>query len=100
MAPRAIASPTRSRHVLDPERLHQAQHLHELALALLAHAHLEQAAQGGELVWQLPIGERGSLVERIDLLLNQRQVVQRVVHEVFPLIGAGMTRDDLRAAGR
>jgi hypothetical protein len=31
----------RGRHVLDPERLHQPQHLHELALALLAHAHLE-----------------------------------------------------------
>ena len=88
-----------SRHVLDPQRLHQTQHLHELALALLAHACLEQPAQGGELVWQLPVGERGSLVERIDLLLDQRQVVQRVVHKVFPLIGARMPRDDLRAAG-
>jgi hypothetical protein len=84
-----------SRHVLDPERLHQAQHLHELALALLAHARLEQTAERGEHLRQLPIGERGSLVERIDLLLDQRQVVQRVEHEVLPLVGARVTGDDL-----
>ncbi len=86
-------------HVVDPERLHQAQHLHELALALFAHAGLEQAAQRGELLRQLPTGQRGGLVERVDLLLDQRQVVQRIEHEVLPLVGAGMPGDDLRAAG-
>jgi hypothetical protein len=41
-------------HVLNPECFLQAQHLHELALALLAHVRFEQAAQGGELFRQLP----------------------------------------------
>ena len=86
-------------HILDPERLHQAQHLHELALALFAHARLQQTAECGELLRQLPIGERGCLVECIDLLLDQRQVMQRVEHEVLPLIGARMAGDGLRAPG-
>ena len=86
------------RDLLDLERLHQAQDLHELALALLAHARLEQAAQRGELLGQLPAGQRRGLVERVDLLLDQRQVMQRVEHEVLALVGARMASDHLRAA--
>ena len=41
-----------SADILDLERLHQAQDLDELSLALLAHARLKQAAQGGELFRQ------------------------------------------------
>ena len=70
MAPRAIASRTASRDLLDLERLHQAQDLHELTPALLAHASLEQAAQGGKLLGQLPAGQWCRLVERVDLLLR------------------------------
>ena len=44
-------------------------------------------------------GQRGRLVERVDLLLDQRQVVQRIEHEVLALVGARMPGDDLRAAG-
>ena len=99
IAPRAIASRDGGGHLLDPERLHQAQHLHELAFAWFAHAGLQQAAQRGELLRQLPAGQRRGLVQRVDLLLDQRQVVQRIEHEVLPLVGAGMPGDDLRAAG-
>jgi hypothetical protein len=33
------------------------------------------------------------------LLLQQRQVVQRIEHEVLALVGAGMARNHLCAAG-
>jgi hypothetical protein len=89
----------RSGHIVDAERLHQAQHLHELAFARFAHARFQEAAQRRELLRQLPADQRCGLVERIDLLLDQRQVVQRIEHEVFPLVGAGMPGDDLRPAG-
>ena len=86
------------RHVLNLERLHQARDLHELALALLAHARFQQAAQGGELLRQLPASQGRSLVERVDLLLEQGEVMQRVKHEVLALVGAWMTCDHLGAA--
>jgi hypothetical protein len=66
-----------SSQLLDAERLHQPQHLHELALARFAHARFEQPAQCGELLRQLPAGQRCSLVQCVDLLLDQRQVMQR-----------------------
>jgi len=42
--------------------------------------------------------KRRSLVQRVDLLFDQRQVVQWIEYEVFALIGARMTCDHLRAA--
>jgi hypothetical protein len=86
------------RDLLDLERLHQTQDLHELTLALLAHASFEQAAQGGELLGQLPASQWRGLVERVDLLLNQGEVMQRIEHEVLTLVGPRMARDHLRAA--
>jgi len=38
------------------------------------------------------------LVERADLALEQRQVVQRVKHKVFPLVGPDVPGDDVGAA--
>ena len=87
------------RHILDLERLQQAQDLHILALALLAHARLQQAAQGRELLRQLPASQRRGLVERVDLLLGQSKVVQRIEHEVLALVGARMPCDHLGATG-
>ena len=87
-----------SRHLLDLECLHQAQDLDELSLALFAHARLEQATQRVKLLGQPPARQWGGLVERVDLLLDQSQVVQRLEHEVLALVGARMTRDNLRAA--
>ena len=85
------------RDVVEREGLHQPQDLHELALARLTHARFEQTAQRHELLRQLPVGQRRGLVERIDLLLDQRQIMQRVEHEVLAFIGPRMTRDDLGA---
>ncbi len=87
------------RDIVDPEHLQQPQDLHELALALLAHARLEQAAQRRKRLRQLPAGQRSRLVERADLALQQRQVMQRVEHEVFALVGADVPGDDVGAAG-
>ena len=88
----------RGSDLIGAEYLHQPQNLHELALALLAHPGLQKTPQRGELLRQLPAGQRRSLVERVDLLLDQRQVVQRLEYEVLALVGAWMTRDHLRAA--
>ena len=87
-------------HVLEPERLQQAQHLDELALAGLAHAGLEQAAQRRERLGQVPALQRCGLVERAGLLLEQRQVVQRVEDEVLTRVGARVPGDDLRRRRR
>ena len=87
-----------SRDLLDLERLHQPQDLHELAFALFAHPGFQKTPQRHELFRQLPAGQRRSLVESIDLLFDQGQVVQRIEHEVLALVGARMTRDHLRAA--
>jgi hypothetical protein len=37
---------------------------------------------------QLPAGQRCGLIQRADLALEQRQVMQRVEDEVFPLVRA------------
>src|SRR6476659_2209248 len=87
-----------SSELLDLERLHQPQHLHEFALTLLAHPDFQKTPQRHELFRQLPADQRRSLVESVDLLLDQGEVVQRIEHEVFALVGARMTRDHLRAA--
>jgi hypothetical protein len=85
--------------VLEPERLKQAQNLDVLPLAGLAHAGLEQAAQGRELVGQPPALERSGLVQRTEFLLEQRQVVQRVEDEVLARVRALVPGDDLGPAG-
>ena len=88
-----------SRDLVDLERFHQAQNLHELALALLAHTRFQKTAQGRELFRQLPTGQRRGLIQRVDLTLDQRQVVQRLEHEVLALVGARMACDHLGTAG-
>ncbi len=80
------------------EVLHQPQNLHEFPLArrtpvLLAQPRLEQAAQRGELLGQVPVLQRGRLIQRANLLLEQRQIVQRIEDEVRTLIGAPVPGD-------
>src|SRR5271168_961680 len=87
----------RGRDFIGAEYLHQPQNLYELALALLTHPGFQKAPQRGELLRQPPASQRRSLVQRIDLLLDQRQVVQRLEYEVLALVGAWMTCDHLRA---
>src|SRR5471030_264268 len=88
----------RGSDLIGAEYLHQPQNLHELALALLTHPGFHKTPQRGELLRQPPAGQWRSLVKRVDLLLDQGQVMQRIKHEVFPLVGARMTCDHLRAA--
>jgi hypothetical protein len=52
-----------------------------------------------KLFGQLPADQRCGLVQRADLPLQQRQVVQRVEDEVLALVGPGMTGDLRGAAG-
>ena len=85
--------------VLKPEALEQPQDLDVFPLAGLAHARLQQAAQRPECLGQLPALQRCRLVERADLLLQQRQVMQRVEDELLALIGARVPGDDRRPAG-
>src|SRR3546814_17324271 len=65
------------------EAFQQPQNLHVLAPAVLVHPRLHQAAQRGELDGQVPALERSSLIQRVDLLLDQRQVMQRSEADVF-----------------
>ena len=60
------------------EGFHEAQHLHVLPLASLVHAGLHQAAQGVELLGQLPSRQWGRLLQRSNLALYQRQVSRAV----------------------
>ena len=97
------AQPERLAHrrmdVLEPEGLEQPQNLDVFPLAGLAHAGLEQAAQGRERLGQVPALQRCGLVEGAGLLLEQRQIVQRVEDEVLARVGALVPGDDLGAAG-
>src|SRR6476660_7449002 len=60
------------------EYLHQPQNLDELTLTLLTYPGFQKTSQRGELLRQLPASQRRGLVQRVDLLLDQRQVVQRL----------------------
>src|SRR5690606_12264267 len=48
---------------------------------------------------QFPADQRGSLVQRVGLLLDQRQIMQRVEDKVLLLPGTEMPCDYLRTAG-
>src|SRR3546814_8006788 len=70
----------------------------DLTSAMLCHAALHQPAQRGEFLWQVPPLERRCLIQRIDLLLDQRQVMHRIEDDVFPFPAPGMAGDDLATA--
>ena len=80
------------------EALQQAKNLHILAPAMLCHAAFHQPAQCGEFLGQVPALERCGLIQRIDLPLDQRQVMERIEDDVFPFPAPWMASDDLTAA--
>src|SRR3546814_514985 len=85
------------------EALQEPQDLDVFALAGGAvvagpQAGFQEAAQGGEGLGQVPLLERGGLVERADLVFEQRQVVQRIEDQVLSLIGSLVAGDDLGGA--
>src|SRR6476619_1465397 len=83
--------------VIEPKGLEQPENLDIFPLAGLAHAGLEQAMQGGERLGQVPALQWCGLVKGAGLLLEQRQIMQRVEDEVLPCIGALVPRDGLGA---
>lgn len=60
------------------ETFQQSQNLHVFPPTMLGHAAFHQPAQRGELVRQIPALQRSGLIQRIDLLLDQRQIMDRV----------------------
>jgi len=48
---------------------------------------------------ELPAAQRRSLIERVPLVFQQRQIVQRIVDKLGLVVAAGMDRDGLAAAG-
>ena len=77
----------------------QSQNLNELAFALFNHAGFHKAAQRGEGFWQFPIGQRGCLITRSGLLLDQRQLMKRIIDVILLLPRPRVTDDDLSPAG-
>src|SRR3546814_15710911 len=80
------------------ETLQKTENLHVLTSAMLCHAALHQPAQRGEFLWQVPPLERRCMIQRIDLLLDQRQVKPRHEDEVFTFQAPGMADDDIARA--
>ena len=85
-------------HVVQAECLEEPKDLHVLPASGPARTRLHQPAKGCERIGQLPTGERRRLVQRSDLALDERQVVQRVKDGVFALVGPAVAGDDLGAA--
>ena len=85
--------------ILKREALHEAQDLNELALASVAHTGLEQPPDGGKALRQVPIGQWGRLIQGIGLLLDQRQIMQRVEDEVLTLPRTPVPGDNFSSTG-
>lgn len=86
-----------SMQVIHAKGLKQAEHLHILAAPHLEHARLHQAAQGMELFGQVPFRQGRGLVQRIDLALDQREVVERVKDHVLAIVTTRVSGDHLPA---
>ena len=92
---RLFDSPVDMAHL---EGLKEPQNLDVFALALLAHARFQQPVQGGKLPWQVPALQRSRLVQRANLLFQQRQEVHRIEDHVRFFVGPLVAGDDFRAA--
>jgi len=62
------------------------------------HAAFHQAAQRREFLGKVPALERSGLIQRIDLLLDQRQVMDGIEDNVFPVPAPRITGNDLATA--
>src|SRR3546814_5098781 len=83
--------PTLFRSDVLRHRLHQPQYLDKLAFAAAAHARFQQMAQMLERLGQFPALQRGRLIERIGLGLDQREIMQRKIgraHVCTPVTNA------------
>ena len=86
-------------NIHDPECFQQSQNLNELALALFTHTGLHKSTQDDEGFRQVPVSQRCGLIKRVGLLLDQRQLMQRVIDVILLLPRPRVTGDDLSPAG-
>lgn len=61
------------------------------------HAAFHHPPQSSEFLWQVPALKGRYLIQRIDLLLDQRQAMHRIEDDVFPFPAPGMAGDGLAA---
>lgn len=80
------------------EAFQQSQNLHVFPPPMPGHAAFHQPAQRCELVRQVPALEWRCLIQRIDLLLDQRQVMNGIEDDVFTLPASRMAGKDLATA--
>ncbi len=80
------------------EGFQQPQDLDVFPLARFAHPGLQQPAQRGERVWQIPTLQRRSLIQSADLLLRQWQEMHGIEDYVGLVIGPLVPGDHLPAA--
>ena len=83
---------------VEGEGLEQPQDLDVFPLSLLAHPRFQQPTQIAKLGRQLPPDQGSRLIQRVGLLLQQGQIVQRIEDEVLPVIGTRVPRYHLSAA--
>ena len=83
---------------LEIEALQKPQDLDVFPLAGLAHAGLQETAQGREGLGQFPAGQRRGLVQSADLLLQQSQVVDRIEDHILLVVGTGVPGNHFSAA--
>ena len=97
------AKPQRLRHGLFDlmlmEILHQPQHLDELAPPGIAHPRFHQPPQTMNAFGKLPAVERRGLIERLALVFQQSQIMQRIVDKLRLVVAADMGGDRLAATG-
>ena len=63
----------------------ESQHADELARSQAARLRLQQPAERGEALWQVPLLERLGMIEAPRFLLQERQVVDRIEQILLPL---------------
>ena len=80
------------------KHLNQPQHLDDLAFAAVAHAGFKPPPQMQELLGSNPALQRPRLIQGAGLLLDQRQIMQRIADKGAVLVGALMPGDLLAAA--
>ena len=75
-------------HLVLVKILHQPQYLDELAPSRGPHPSFYEPPQPMNAIRKSPIVQRRRLIERLGLLFEQRQIMQRIVNEIGRLVTA------------
>ena len=90
--------PDRGGHFGQRKRLQQPQHLHVFPPAAFAQPRFHLPPQLVKLFRQLPALKRRGLIQRIGLLLQQRQIVQRIENHFLPPVAPAVPRNHFAGA--